>query len=237
MTDIVEAPRLLAGRVLMSAPTLDEGGEYEGGERFAVARLIDAHIATSLLLEEQDADYPRHHAPLLDIDGGFAVRNDSFFVDKTANMLWLDTHRDPSDTRVDLYLLTSLTVALGLGTVDHWSRRIVWQLPKSIDFEWVPSSTEGHGHLYIDAKVPDQSYWQMLVGFARLGVLEPGFVKAAIARGHSAGRLPWVKKGDLVLSSEVRPEPGPKVTLDDLNQWVVDYDHLDPNPANKRVLR
>jgi len=236
MTPIIEAPRLLAGRVLMSAPTLDEAGEYEGGERFEVAELIDAHIATSLLLEDKDAAR-RRHAPLLDIDGGFAVRNDSFFVDNSVNMLWLDTTKVASDTKVDVYLLRNLLIALGLGEIDHWGQRVVWRLPKSVDFEWVPSSTEGHGHLYIDAGVPEPSYWQMLVGFARLGILEPGFVRAAIVRGHSAGRLPWVKKGDLVLSSEVRPEPGPKISLDDLNQWVVDYPYVDPNPANEGVLR
>lgn len=58
----------------------------------------------------------------------------------------------------------------------------------------VPSSTEGHSHLYIDVPVDWPKYQKVLEALADAGVLEPGYVSASIERQHTALRLPGVKK-------------------------------------------
>jgi hypothetical protein len=58
----------------------------------------------------------------------------------------------------------------------------------------IPSTTPGHYHLYIDVKVSWSRYQRLLHALERAGILQPGYVKASIARGYSALRLPWVRK-------------------------------------------
>lgn len=59
----------------------------------------------------------------------------------------------------------------------------------------VPSSTPGHSHLYVDKPMTWEKYQALLGALQEAGILEAGFVTAAKLRGHSALRLPWVKKG------------------------------------------
>lgn len=61
--------------------------------------------------------------------------------------------------------------------------------------ELVPSSTEGHFHLYIDREVAWADYEELLWAMAKCGLIEDGYVSASVARGHTAARLPWVQKG------------------------------------------
>lgn len=58
----------------------------------------------------------------------------------------------------------------------------------------VPSSTPGHSHLYIDHLMTWEKYVALLRALADAGLVEEGYVKASIARGHTALRLPWVRK-------------------------------------------
>ncbi|MEO2133362.1 hypothetical protein [Microbacterium sp.] len=60
----------------------------------------------------------------------------------------------------------------------------------------VPSSTPGHSHLYIDKAMPWGDYFELLSVLADVGLIERGYFDASIARGHTAARLPWVKKGE-----------------------------------------
>lgn len=58
----------------------------------------------------------------------------------------------------------------------------------------IPSSTKGHGHLYIDKELTWKQYIKLLNVLADLEIIEPGYRGASIARGYTALRLPWVKK-------------------------------------------
>lgn len=79
----------------------------------------------------------------------------------------------------------------------------------------VPSSTPGHSHLYIDAKVPHHRYMALLSALADAGVIERGYADVSIKRGRSDLRLPWVEKGDRAPAARrVPPEP-PPVTQSD----------------------
>lgn len=70
-------------------------------------------------------------------------------------------------------------------------------LDLDIPHRYVPSSTEGHGHLYLDVPL-DRDQWELLMTtLGAVGILEPGYVTAAIRRGHSELRLPHVKKSGL----------------------------------------
>lgn len=65
----------------------------------------------------------------------------------------------------------------------------------------VPSSTYGHGHLYVDLTlanhggVPAEDLFEFLRAAAKIGLLEEGYVNACIERGMTSVRAPWVRKG------------------------------------------
>lgn len=58
----------------------------------------------------------------------------------------------------------------------------------------VPSSTEGHCHLYIDKLVHWKDYKRLLKALMLTGVIELGFYRAAKRRKATFLRLPHVKK-------------------------------------------
>lgn len=58
----------------------------------------------------------------------------------------------------------------------------------------VPSTTPGHSHLYIDARMTWDTYSALLDALADAGVIERGYAGASKARKFSAVRLPWVEK-------------------------------------------
>ena len=59
---------------------------------------------------------------------------------------------------------------------------------------YVPSTTPGHGHLYIDLLVEEELYFELLDVLARCGIVEPGYASASKAKGQSTLRPPWRKK-------------------------------------------
>lgn len=61
----------------------------------------------------------------------------------------------------------------------------------------LPSTTPGHGHLYIDKPMTWSTYLRLLDALVEAELVEPGYVAAARQRGHTAVRVPWVHKGDL----------------------------------------
>lgn len=65
-----------------------------------------------------------------------------------------------------------------------------------IDFPVVslPSSTEGHHHLYLDKQLTWSQYRKLLEVLSEVGIIEANYAKASIARQHTAVRLPWIKK-------------------------------------------
>lgn len=72
--------------------------------------------------------------------------------------------------------------------------------------QFVPSSTPGHGHLYLDTAMDEATYFKFLQAFADAGVVSRYFVKAAVIRGQSFVRVPWVRK----------PKVEPEKTLEEM---------------------
>lgn len=63
-----------------------------------------------------------------------------------------------------------------------------------LDAALVPSSTPGHHHLYIGRDMPWEQYVKLLDVLKEVGVIQPGYHKASIARGATVLRVPWEKK-------------------------------------------
>lgn len=60
----------------------------------------------------------------------------------------------------------------------------------------VPSSTEGHFHLYVDVPMTKREMLRLLDALVVAGVVEEGFAEGAHHRGMAMVRKPGVKKGD-----------------------------------------
>ena len=58
----------------------------------------------------------------------------------------------------------------------------------------VPSSTEGHWHLYIDHTITWKQYRSLLSALAEAGVIEDGYAQASIRREQTHLRVPWLNK-------------------------------------------
>ena len=74
----------------------------------------------------------------------------------------------------------------------------------------VPSSTEGHFHLYIDKPMTLELYLAMLDGMALAGVVEQAYVQHVRERGMSLCRPEWVRKplpqsGDQIAPDTAEP--------------------------------
>lgn len=65
-----------------------------------------------------------------------------------------------------------------------------------LDFphRYEPSSTPGHGHLYLNNSIPWEAYERLLDAMAECRILEPGYVDASKKRKATFVRLPWVIK-------------------------------------------
>ena len=116
-------------------------------------------------------EVPRKYRYLTAFGDGDYSANDGTVVDKMldANVVSSDSSADPTVH----YPVIDLDVPVYL----------------------IPSSTSGHGHLYINVGMTFEAYKNILVALADAGVVEQGYVDASIRRGRSDVRLPWVVKG------------------------------------------
>lgn len=57
------------------------------------------------------------------------------------------------------------------------------------------SSTPGNKHLYIDKSMSWPVYANLLNALEMAGIIQTGYRDASLARGFTALRLPWIKKG------------------------------------------
>lgn len=77
-------------------------------------------------------------------------------------------------------------------------------LPASL----VPSTTEGHFHLYIDKEMPWPQYLKLLKALASAGIIERGYYRASKKRKATYVRIPGQTKADTYLPSMATPPPG-----------------------------
>lgn len=124
---------------------------------------------------------------------------------------------DPEAAQV----ITSRTAA------DHRKHKVIIDL--DMPAQLIPSSTEGHFHLYIDHEMDWTAYAKLLTALGEAGILEPGYVRASLERELTAVRLPWVKK----------PEPAAEelveMLLDEEAKSSFAFVTPDPNAPPEKV--
>lgn len=67
-------------------------------------------------------------------------------------------------------------------------------LDLDFDAHLAPSTSADHHHLYLDKVLTWSDYVKLLNVLAEVGLIEPGYRDASIAREFTAVRLPWVAK-------------------------------------------
>lgn len=72
-----------------------------------------------------------------------------------------------------------------------------WHMPV-LDIDWpvkyIPSTTQGHGHLMIGRPLKKDAYFKLLDALVEAGIVEKGFAESSKKRGYTSVRPPWVKK-------------------------------------------
>jgi hypothetical protein len=91
-------------------------------------------------------------------------------------------------------LITSIVEAGGLSRLggEFTQHKVVIDVDLPVIV--LPSSTPGHHHLFIDKAMDWATYLAVLEVLTAAGIVEPGYLAAAERRGHTAVRLPWVRK-------------------------------------------
>lgn len=65
-----------------------------------------------------------------------------------------------------------------------------------ISAAFIPSSTPGHGHLYLDQELTWEKYERLLTVLHDCGIIQTGVMNNAIKRKYTALRLPWHSKAE-----------------------------------------
>lgn len=135
-----------------------------------------------------------------------------------AEVRWQDYTPDDQADRVDVGELEDAEASSSQRRDDHRYHAILFDIdvPASIqengqlfvagDFRWwiplsargawlIPSSTEGHSHLYVAVDWPWHRIEWNLRRFRDAGVVEEGYHQVSAKRGFTALRLPWIRKG------------------------------------------
>lgn len=158
----------------------DQPHEYEDRRPPIMdAPLEEATVITSLV------DGRDLHRPILDIDHAVSAEK---VPDGSLLRLWLTL------THTQTYDLAQALDAAGLGVKGAYTAPNLVTLTLTARVFVVPSTTPGHGHLYVDHHMMWETYQKMLNQLVDVGVLEPGYVGASEARGWTCVRLPWVRK-------------------------------------------
>lgn len=76
-------------------------------------------------------------------------------------------------------------------------------LDLDFDAALFPSTSADHHHLYLDKVLPWSDYVKLLDVLAEVGIIEPGYRDASIAREFTSVRLPWITK-----PAPAKPEVG-----------------------------
>lgn len=77
-----------------------------------------------------------------------------------------------------------------------------------IPLQYVPSTTPGHGHLtFPTVSLSWDEYKDLLEVLGNVGILEPGYVAAALRREATFVRPPWVRKPAECVFVQVGVEP------------------------------
>lgn len=60
--------------------------------------------------------------------------------------------------------------------------------------KYIPSTTDGHGHLYLDLQITWEVYEKLLIALEEARIIQPGFLKRSQERKATFVRPEWVTK-------------------------------------------
>lgn len=118
-----------------------------------------------------------------------------------------DANQD--DERIEADLHEDANVVCSRRVDDPWfGSRNLHSVMLDLDVPaWlVPSSTEGHSHLYVAVSAKEEDYFAFLDAAAKIGVITPTYAEVSKKKGGTRLRLPWVKKSE---ADAKVPEPMP----------------------------
>lgn len=127
-------------------------------------------------------------------------------------------------------LITSIVKAGGLARLggEFATHKVV--IDVDLPCRLVESSTPGHYHLFIDHAMTWPAYVELLNALTAAGIVEPGYLAAALQRGHTAVRLPWVRKPEPVPAPlPLISPPAPALDLSDCTHGADCRIHPDVN--------
>jgi hypothetical protein len=106
--------------------------------------------------------------------------------DEDSSVTYSQEMRQPASSVMDANISTSIR--------EDDAERHALLLDLDVPAWLIPSSTEGHSHLYVDVSIREDAYFQLLDALANAGVIQRGYADASKRRGGTALRLPWIKK-------------------------------------------
>lgn len=145
------------------------------------------------VISSEIADQPGWHTVMLDIDGPVHVSRDG-----VSTLVGIDVSIDPF--RPGQVLGDLLRHLRGSGIATRTGLHIppggqpVFEFRPAANVRLVESSTLGHHHLFVDARVRSNDWMIFLAQFAAVGIIELGYAEASRIRGAAHLRLPWIQK-------------------------------------------
>jgi hypothetical protein len=146
-----------------------------------VVDLSEANIITSLLPWHIDGE--QAHAPVLDIDFEHEYTGAGQYGTIQHDLLGNGTPPWWSKPRLALNDLMNSHFVVGDDEIEIFAPHL-----------YLPSSTPGHAHLYLDIAIKQSQFFKMLDLLAQMYLIEHGYHLASKHRGYSAVRCPWVRK-------------------------------------------
>lgn len=155
--------------------------------------------------------YPGTHKPVLDIDFGAELMSGE------VGHTYLRLEKELSTENHFDFLMALDKAGIIKPVIERNIKLPSWQPSSKLPLlilnckaTLLPSSTEGHFHLFLDKEMSWKSYKKLLEILAQVTIIEEGYMRASVAREYSAVRLPWVKKGN-PLTEELMQELGEEV--------------------------
>jgi len=103
------------------------------------------------------------------------------------------TDGSPADSRGEIHEARNLSVAK-LLTSKVADETHILALDIDMPVALVPSTTEGHYHLYIDHEMSTETYLDLVDALAKAGIVEDGYAHMARIRKMTRVRTPWTSK-------------------------------------------
>lgn len=109
--------------------------------------------------------------------------------DATDKKVWVTPSQQDAASPETANIISSVVTEVG----DTKYHRVLLDL--DVEHHYVPSSTPGHAHLFINVLLPHEKYRNLLITLKECGILGEGTATQIDRDGMTSLRLPGIKKG------------------------------------------